>query len=307
MADIVYPPDVGEYLVASNDLIAKNIPKYNLELRCITKSGGVNWSNMSATLIKDADYGLAMIENIDQRKQAEAELLKRSRELQTINNELETFSYSVSHDLMAPLRSIEGFSKILLEDYEDKLDEQGQDYLHRVCKATKDMGLLISNLLKLAKVSRSHMRQENVDLSSIALEIGRELQKRRKGYPVEFVVNPEIKVKGDKALLQIAMRNLLDNAFKFTKNAYHPQIVFGAKQDNENRVYYVSDNGVGFNMDYAKRLFVPFQRLHKAEEFPGSGVGLATVQRIVNRHGGKIWAQSAPGNATFYFTLDGGL
>ena len=250
-----------------------------------------------------------------ERKQAEVELQKyrdhleelveqRTTELTAVNKELESFSYSVSHDLRAPLRGIDGFSQALLEDYPDKLDEQGKEYLQRVRSATQRMGELIDDMLNLSRVTRSEMRCETVDLSTLARTITAELQKTQPGRQVEFVITEGLNVNGDARLLRVALENLLGNAWKFTGKQPKARIEFGVTRHEEKPVYYVRDDGVGFDMTYVDKLFAPFQRLHSAEEFPGTGIGLATVQRIILRHGGKVWAEGAVGKgATFYFTL----
>lgn len=226
-------------------------------------------------------------------------------ELKAVNKELEAFSYSVSHDLRAPLRSIDGFSQALLEDCDDQLDDTGQDYLRRIRSATQRMGRLIDDLLTLAQVTRSEINMESVDLSRIASRICSELQQNQPERPVEWVIQPGLSARGDTHLLEVVLENLLNNAWKFT--AKHPQsrIEFGLiSQENGNPVYFVRDDGAGFDMTYVDKLFGPFQRLHRIQDFLGNGIGLATVQRIVHRHGGRAWAEGAvEGGATFYFTL----
>jgi light-regulated signal transduction histidine kinase (bacteriophytochrome) len=225
-------------------------------------------------------------------------------ELAAVNKELESFSYSVSHDLRAPLRSIDGFSQAILEDYTDKLDEQGRNYLQRVRSNTQKMGELIDDLLKLSRVTRSEMKLEMVNLSTLAQSIATEVQKTQPERQVEFVISPGLSAKGDERLLHILLENLLGNAWKFT--AKHPQarIAFGSTQVGGKQVFFVRDDGAGFDMTYADKLFAPFQRLHSEGEFPGIGIGLATAQRIIHRHGGRVWAEGEiEKGATFYFTL----
>ena len=237
---------------------------------------------------------------------AELELRVRERtnQLETINKELESFSYSVSHDLRAPLRGINGWSLALYEDYFDKLDEQGKQYLDRVRAETQHMESLIDNMLELSRVTRSDMQKEQVDLSATALSIIARLKAEEPKRQVNFEVQDNLKIKGDPNLLVSALTNLLGNAFKFTRNRAQGLIEFGQTIVNDERVFFVRDNGAGFNMDYSQKLFHAFQRLHKASEFPGTGVGLATVQRIIHRHGGRIWAEAEVDHgATFYFTL----
>jgi light-regulated signal transduction histidine kinase (bacteriophytochrome) len=234
-------------------------------------------------------------------------------ELKSVNKELETFSYSVSHDLRAPLRSIDGFSQALLEDCDDRLDETGRDYLGRIRAATKRMGQLIDDLLTLSRVIRSDMRREPVDLSKLATQSVADLHQAYPARQVEAIVQPNLINRGDSRLLQAIFENLFSNAWKFTATRTPAKIEFGALQllatadasiDRPPTTYFVRDNGVGFDMAYVDKLFSPFQRLHSIQEFPGNGIGLATVQRIVNRHGGRVWAEGTiDRGATFYFTL----
>jgi signal transduction histidine kinase len=232
---------------------------------------------------------------------------RASRDLEEANRELEAFSYSVSHDLRAPLRSIEGFSQILLEDYADKLDEEGEDYLGRVRAASRRMALLIDDLLDLSRVSRRPLRCELVDLSAQTREIAAELGKSQPEREAEFVIADGLTANGDPRLLRLVLENLLGNAWKFTSREEKVRIEFGsATLEGRERVYFVCDNGVGFDETYAGKLFGAFQRLHGPDEFEGTGIGLATVQRIVRRHGGRVWAEGEVGDgATFFFTLGG--
>jgi light-regulated signal transduction histidine kinase (bacteriophytochrome) len=247
-----------------------------------------------------------------ERQQAEQAVLALNQGLQkaivdlkAVNRELESFSYSVSHDLRAPLRSIDGFSQALLEDCSDRLDDNGQDYLHRIRNATQRMGNLIDDLLNLSQVTRSEMHLEPVNLSLLASNICIELQRTQPDRQVEFVVQPGLLTQGDARLLNVLLTNLLNNAWKFSGKNPHARIEFGTLSDpTDNPAYFVRDNGAGFDMAFTNKLFGPFQRLHSAKEFPGNGIGLATVQRIVHRHGGRVWAEGAlEEGATFYFTL----
>jgi light-regulated signal transduction histidine kinase (bacteriophytochrome) len=226
-------------------------------------------------------------------------------ELRSVNRELEAFSYSVSHDLRAPLRGIDGFSQALLEDCLDQLDPTGQDYLRRIRAATQRMGQLIDDLLTLSRVTRSDMHKESVDLSRLASRICTNLQQASPERPIEFEIQADLIAHGDARLLQVVLDNLLNNAWKFTAKQPQAKIEFGAiVQENSTPVYFVRDNGVGFSMSFIEKLFRPFQRLPGMHEFPGNGIGLATVQRIVHRHGGQVWAEGALNQgATFYFTL----
>jgi light-regulated signal transduction histidine kinase (bacteriophytochrome) len=227
-------------------------------------------------------------------------------ELKSVNKELETFSYSVSHDLRAPLRSIDGFSQALLEDCVEQLDETGHDYLRRIRTATQKMGQLIDDLLTLSRVIRSDMHRESVNLSRLARQISQDLQQADPDRSVELIIAPDLVDQGDSRLLQVVLENLLNNAWKFTAKNPQAKIEFGImlSEPNTPPTYFVRDNGVGFDIAYTSKLFSPFQRLHSVSEFPGNGIGLATVQRIVNRHGGQVWTEGViDRGATFYFTL----
>ncbi|MBN2229247.1 MAG: PAS domain S-box protein [Candidatus Thorarchaeota archaeon] len=229
---------------------------------------------------------------------------ERTAELAAVNKELEAFAYSVSHDLRAPLRTIDGFSQALLEDYYNAVDETGQDYLQRVRSAAIRMGLLIEDILSLSRVTRSDMDRISVNLSDLVNEIIKEIKDRDPEREVEVRVSETGDIRCDRRLMKIALQNLLENSWKFTHNVENPKIQFGTKKIDEKTVYFVQDNGAGFDMKNKDKLFVPFQRLHMEEEFEGSGIGLATVQRILNRHGGLIWAESQVGKgSTFYFTI----
>jgi light-regulated signal transduction histidine kinase (bacteriophytochrome) len=224
--------------------------------------------------------------------------------LRAVNKELEAFSYSVSHDLRAPLRSIDGFALALMEDCADQLDATGQNYLQRVRAATLRMGQLIDDLLHLSRLSQAELRRGTVELSALAESITTELRHREPERQVEWVIAAGVAAEGDARLLRVALENLLGNAWKYTGTRPRGQIEFGVTKNWGRPVYFVRDNGVGFDMAYADKLFGAFQRLHGASEFPGTGIGLATVQRIVHRHGGQIWAEAAVDQgATFCFTL----
>ncbi len=225
-------------------------------------------------------------------------------QLEATNKELEAFSYSVSHDLRAPLRAIEGFSQALLEDYKDKLDEQGRDNLNRVCGATQKMSQLIDAMLSLSRLTRGVMKREAVDLSALARTIADELQKTQPDRKVEFVIAEGVTANGDATMLRIVLENFLGNAWKFTGKHPSARIEFGVKQVDGKTAYFVRDDGAGFDIAYADKLFIAFQRLHTEAEFPGIGIGLATVQRIIHRHGGRVWAEGeVEKGATFYFTI----
>lgn len=231
---------------------------------------------------------------------------ERTQELETSNQELEAFSYSVSHDLRAPLRTIDGFSLALFEDYADKLDDEGRDYINRVRSGVQRMGLLIDALLQLSRVTRSELVRENTDLADLARSVANDLQLSDRDRNIEIVI-PSVPLiaQADPRLLRVAFENLLGNAFKFTSKTANARIEFGQqKADNGETVYFIRDNGAGFDMYYVDRLFTAFQRLHGDRDFKGSGIGLATTLRIIRRHKGRIWAEGKENEgATFYFTL----
>ncbi len=237
-------------------------------------------------------------------RKAQEELESRATQLEVTNQELESFSYSVSHDLRAPLRAMDGFSKVILEDYTESVDETCRDYLHRIRGATLLMGTLIDGLLNLSHVARTTLHREKVNLSELARSIVRDLQQSDPQRRVEFAIDETPDVEGDETLLRVVMQNLLDNSWKFTKDRSLARFEFGANTQGGELVYFVRDNGVGFDQACADQLFAPFQRLHAVDEFPGTGIGLATVKRIIHRHRGQIWTEAeVDQGATFYFTL----
>ena len=262
--------------------------------------------------------GLVQVEDVTERLRAEARVhalnrtlearvALRTRELSQANQELESFAYSVSHDLRAPLRAIDGFSRVLTERYGDRLDDSGRDYLARVRKAASRMGELIDALLKIARVTRGELKIERIDLSRIAAEVVEELRAGDAGHAPEIDITPGLHADADAALVRNLLGNLLGNAWKFTRGTQGPRIEFGATtRDDGTTEFHVRDNGAGFPQDYVEKLFRPFQRLHAQEQFAGHGIGLATVKRIVERHGGTIQAEGGEGQgATFRFTLPG--
>jgi signal transduction histidine kinase len=234
----------------------------------------------------------------------ERRVMERTSELAVANKELEAFAYSVSHDLRAPLRAIDGFAQVVADEAKDDLDAASLGYLARIRASSSRMSELIDDLLNLSRLARVPLHRQLVDLSAVAAEIGADLRENQDGRQVSWTIEPGVKVDGDAGLLRIVMRNLLENAWKFTARKPQAEIQFGTQSADGRDVYFVQDNGAGFDMAYADHLFAAFSRLHGADEFPGTGIGLATVQRVVERHSGTIWAEAAVDQgATFYFTL----
>jgi signal transduction histidine kinase len=294
---------------------------FEAEWRVIWPDGTTHWLSGRALVSKDdAQQPLRVsgaIADVTDRKQAELDVLRvnaeleqrvrqRTTQLEAANRELEAFAYSVSHDLRAPLRGIDGWSLALLEDYGGSLDDAGRQYLNRVRSETQRMGHLIDDMLQLSRVSRGEMKADPVDLASLANGITAKLQDAQPERSMEFVIEPHLVASGDGRLLDIALTNLLSNAVKFTGTRNKALIEFGRIEKEGEMAFYVRDNGVGFDMAHTGNLFGAFQRLHKVSEFPGSGIGLATVQRVVRRHGGRVWAEAfLDRGATFWFTLGG--
>lgn len=231
---------------------------------------------------------------------------ERTAELEASNKELEAFSYSVSHDLRAPLRSIHGFCQMLVEDYSEQLDQAGLDYMMRVQSNALDMGSLIEDLLQLARITRCDFHKQKLDISDLAKETIDKLKQQNPERDIDIKLQNNLIADGDEHLISVALDNLLGNSWKYTSKTAHPIIEIGSDHSgNGHDIYFVKDNGAGFDMKYADKIFLAFQRLHSKEEYPGTGVGLATVQRVIDRHGGKVWAESHIGEGTtIYFTLD---
>ncbi|MBI4514634.1 MAG: PAS domain S-box protein [Deltaproteobacteria bacterium] len=326
--EFVFPDDVPELLAGFQKVLGGELEPG--EYRLVSKSGEVRWvRSASRPIIRD---GRALgvrgtLVDISERKRAEDEISRlnaeleqrvqqRTAQLEAANKELEAFSYSVSHDLRGPLRAIDGFSKVVLDGHAGQLDEEGQRCLQRVRGATQHMGELIDDLLRLGQVTRSEMHWQRVDLSALAEAIAAELQKTQLQRRVTWSIAPALSARGDVRLLRVALENLLGNAWKYTGKQPAARIEFGTLPVADSRlkspaashpdevVFFVRDDGAGFDMSYAAKLFGAFQRLHRTGEFEGTGIGLATVQRIIQRHGGRVWAEAEVGRgATFYFTL----
>lgn len=316
----VLPEDRSYVEKRFGEAIANGI-NWNFECRIKRNDGQVRWIWAIGAHLKNAEGKSiklsGIVQDITERKEAEEEIRKlneeleqrvieRTEQLERSNKELESFSYSVSHDLRAPLRSIDGFSLAVYEDYFNKIDDKGKDYIERIRNATKKMDGLIDSLLNLSRVTRFVMTSESVNLSSIANEIKENLVNNTDNKRIsEFKIQKNVKVKGDIYLLKILMDNLFSNAWKFSERNEKTIIEFGTIINKSNIIYFIKDNGAGFDMKYYDKLFGAFQRLHSEKDFPGTGIGLATVKRIVARHNGKIWAESEIGKGTtFYFTLN---
>jgi two-component system, sensor histidine kinase and response regulator len=240
----------------------------------------------------------------DEVQQQINQLQVLNRKLEAVNLELESFSFSVSHDLRSPLRSIKGFSQALLRGYSERLDDEGRDFLNRIVDSCEHMGTLIDDLLQLSRVIRGAMDIQELNLSELARDILVKFQKNTPERPIQISIQDDLRAKGDIRLLTVVLDNLLSNAWKFTRYNPSAHIEIGSESQDDKQVFFVRDNGAGFDMTYYGQLFQPFQRLHSEDEFEGNGVGLATVQRIIHRHGGEVWAEAEVGRgASFYFTL----
>jgi light-regulated signal transduction histidine kinase (bacteriophytochrome) len=265
------------------------------------KSSGEDFTaEDEAFLVQLAAIASLSIQHIQARNAVE----HQATELQAANKDLEAFGYSVTHDMKQPLRALGSFSDLLYEEYKDKLDETGKDYLERIRKASLFISELTEDMLKLSRITRAEMKREPVDLGSIANSIINEFKDDQPLRQIEIKIAPNLIVSGDTQLLTMALRNLLENAWKFTLKCQITHIEFGSIEEEGKMVYFIKDNGIGFDMRYKDKLFQPFQRLTTDKDYPGTGIGLAIVQRIIRRHGGKIWAEAETGKgATFYFTL----
>lgn len=318
---ITYPEDLEETVLYHRRLIAGEIRSYVLEKRYVRKDGSLMWCRISVTLVRgpddEPDYLVAVTEDVTKRREAEASLRRlnlelekriseRTAELERINEELEAFTYSVSHDLRAPLRAIDGWAQAVIEDYEKVLDEPGRQMLQRQRAASQRLGCLIDDLLRLSRVTRQSFQRQSVDPSELVMRVWQEVAGN---LDTRVSAVPQIgelpKCDADPELLEHVFSNLLSNAAKFSQHEPEPRIEIGSIPDEKDGVaYFVRDNGAGFDARYADKLFQPFQRLHSDREFLGTGVGLAIVQRVIHRHGGRIWAESEVGRgATFFFTI----
>lgn len=320
-------PKVWEPLIYSEDREqtmghvrdAMDTGNFESEWRIIWPDGAAHWIAGRGSVVKD-DSGkplrlIGVKIDITERKHAELEVLRlnaeleqrvreRTVQLESANGELKAFAYSVSHDLRAPLRGIDGWSLALLEDYGAQLDDGARTYLNRVRSETQRMGRLIDDMLQLSRVTRDEMTVAPLNLTLLANHIVASLREAQPQRSMEFLIHPDLQAFGDSRLMEIALRNLFSNAVKFTGKCEKPLIEFGSRQAGDETVFYLRDNGAGFDMTYAKALFGAFQRLHKVSEFPGNGIGLAIVQRVIRKHGGRVWAEAAVNRgATFYFTL----
>jgi PAS domain S-box-containing protein len=274
----------------------------------IQTAHGLRWLHTKKVPILDAEgtpvYLLGISQDITERRRADARLVRAKEATDAANRELEAFSYSVAHDLRSPLRAIDGFSQALLDDYGEKLDRDGRDYLERVRGSAQHMAHLIDDLLTLSRVTRAEMRLEPIDLGELARPILARLKSLAPERRVQVVIGDGLGVFGDPGLLAIVLENLLGNAWKFTSKRNEARIELGRTEQKGGNVFFVRDDGAGFDLAYADRLFGVFQRLHHEKEFEGTGIGLATVQRIVKRHGGRIWAEGEiDRGAVFFFTL----
>jgi len=304
----LFPPEQAQFFQANDRNTLGSKALLDIAEEPIETPRGTRWLHTKKVPILGEDgepaYLLGISDDITERKRAAHALMRAKEAAESASRELESFSYSVAHDLRAPLRSIDGFSQALLEDYGEQLDEEGRGHLRRVRSAAQRMALLIDDLLKLSRLTRADMHRAPVDVSALARSAGDKLKERWPERSVQLDVADNLVVEADARLLAVVIENLLDNAWKFTRTRAPARIEVGSEELDSGRVLFVRDNGVGFDMSYVDKLFGVFQRLHAVTEYEGLGIGLATVQRVIHRHGGKVWAKGElDRGATFYFTL----
>lgn len=315
---LVHPADLPAFRTECARAVASKSP-FSLEYRVLHRDGIPLCFQDNGYPLIDSEGDISSIVGFrvditarkrdeEQIRQMNSELerrvLARTAELQFANQEMEAFCYSISHDLRAPLRSIRGYSEIILQEFGAKLDSRGEEYLKRACESAGHMNQLLDDLLRLSVISRGELQREKTDLGELAKEIIADLKSDEPHRKVKFETARGLPVRGDARLLRIALGNLLGNAWKFTSRKPAALIEFGSTRQNGERVFFVRDNGDGFEMEWRHRLFGVFERLHAVKDFPGTGIGLAIVQRIIQRHGGRIWAEGKPNEgATFYFTV----
>ena len=303
-----FPREEAAFFVAKDRQTLRDRALVDIPEEPIKTATGERWLHTKKVPIVDEQgeprYLLGISHDITDRKRNDAALRAAIADAEAANKELEAFSYSVAHDLRTPLRAIDGFSQALLEDHADKLDDVGRRYLSRVRSSAQRMGMLIDDLLKLSRVTRTELNRAPTNLADLFRSSLEALQRLEPERRIEVVTTGDVVARGDPKLLAIVLDNLCGNAWKFTSKRPAARIELGLRQAGTERVCFIADEGVGFDMTYASKLFGVFQRLHAESDFPGTGIGLATVQRIITRHGGRVWAEGAIGRgATFFFTL----
>lgn len=302
-----FPPEEASFFQEKDRETLRGKKLLDLQEPIDTRNGR-RWLHTKKVPILDEHgeprYLLGISEDITERREMEAALIRAKEEVEAANRELESFSYSVAHDLRAPLRSIDGFSKAILEDCGDQLAEESRTHLGFVRSSARNMALLIDDLLRLSRFTRAELARETVDVTAMARAAHERLARDQPDRRVELQVEEGLRAEADARLLAVVLENLLGNAWKFTSRREQAHVEIGAAESPHGRAFYVRDDGAGFDMAFVDKLFGAFQRLHAASDFEGTGIGLATVQRIVRRHGGRVWAEGAPGEgATFWFTL----
>lgn len=313
--EITHPDDREQVRQLRDEARKGRATSYSIDKRYQRKDGAIIWGQVSSNWFYDEDgkpdYALAVIQDITDRKrieaalrESEANLASHALELEAANRELEAFNYTVSHDLRSPLTSIGGFCEVLLGLGKGHLDDQCKSIIRHICGTVRYMDQLIETLLNFSRLSQCKMTRAKVDLSAVAQAVAAQLKMRDPHRRVNFIIAGKVEVEGDAKLLREVLDNLMDNAWKYTGKQETAQIEFGVGEINGKTAYFVRDNGPGFDMTQADRLFIPFHRLHSREEYAGHGIGLSSAQRIIQRHGGRIWAEGEQGKgATFYFTL----